>query len=272
MPAVGRARVARRATSPAARISVRVVGRIHQPAARDRVRSPHVDRPAASQRLKRPSRSRTNCLVARWQTRASCAATCGAIFRIHSRLRVFRIKSPDRQRGALLNHASRTSAPKLPLHESTREKLQEMLKSSPQDPFLHYGLAMEHRKAGDLGSALAGLADAIACDANYVAAYFHRGQILAEQGNARSRPADSARRDRDRPPHRRRPRRRRNDRPARLPVAVGWAVPTTAADARCDDAWSQVWWAEPTLHDLPHGARQPPHPLADPLRQSARRS
>ena len=59
-----------------------------------------------------------------------------------------------------------------------------MLKSNPQDPFLHYGVAMEHRKAGDLASALACLADAIACDTNYVAAYFHRGQILVEQGNA----------------------------------------------------------------------------------------
>jgi len=62
------------------------------------------------------------------------------------------------------------------------EKLQEMLKSSPEDPFLHYGLAMEHRRSGDLDAALAGLAAAIACDANYVAAYFHRGQILTEQG------------------------------------------------------------------------------------------
>lgn len=65
---------------------------------------------------------------------------------------------------------------------SRLEKLQEMLKSSPQDPFLHYGLAMEHRKGGDLDAALACLAQAIDCDADYVAAYFHGGQILAEQG------------------------------------------------------------------------------------------
>jgi Tfp pilus assembly protein PilF len=66
------------------------------------------------------------------------------------------------------------------------EKLQEMLKSTPHDPFLHYGVAMEHRKAGDLDSALAALAEALACDASYVAAYFHRGQILVEQGNLES--------------------------------------------------------------------------------------
>jgi len=66
---------------------------------------------------------------------------------------------------------------------SRLEKLQDLLKSSPQDPFLHYGVAMEHRKAGDLDTALTALADAIACDPGYVAAYFHRGQILVEQGS-----------------------------------------------------------------------------------------
>jgi tetratricopeptide (TPR) repeat protein len=63
-----------------------------------------------------------------------------------------------------------------------RAKLEEMLKSSPDDPFLHYGLAMEHRTDGQLPEALACLTRAIECDANYVAAYFHQGQILAERG------------------------------------------------------------------------------------------
>jgi tetratricopeptide (TPR) repeat protein len=63
-----------------------------------------------------------------------------------------------------------------------REKLEDLLKSGPDDPFLHYGLAMEDRRAGKLDAALASLATAIACDVNYVAAYFHRGQILSEQG------------------------------------------------------------------------------------------
>jgi tetratricopeptide (TPR) repeat protein len=64
-----------------------------------------------------------------------------------------------------------------------RDRLLEMLKSSPDDPFLHYGLAMEHRSAGELDAALACLRRAIACDADYVAAYFHQGQVLAEQGH-----------------------------------------------------------------------------------------
>lgn len=67
-----------------------------------------------------------------------------------------------------------------------REKLQEMLKSNPGDPFLHYGMAMEHRKAGNFPDALACLERAIECDADYVAAYFHSGQILAEQSDAAS--------------------------------------------------------------------------------------
>ena len=67
---------------------------------------------------------------------------------------------------------------------SRLEKLQELLKATPDDPFLHYGLAMEHRRAGKVDAALACLADALAKDPNYVAAYFQQGQILAEQGNS----------------------------------------------------------------------------------------
>lgn len=63
-----------------------------------------------------------------------------------------------------------------------REKLEEMLKSSPDDPFLHYGLAMEHRTAGAWEEALAELQKVLELDPDYVAAYFHRGQLLAEQG------------------------------------------------------------------------------------------
>jgi predicted Zn-dependent protease len=64
-----------------------------------------------------------------------------------------------------------------------REKLQEMLTSSPDDPFLHYGLAMEHRGAGELAAALAELRKVLELDPHYVAAYFHHGQMLAEGGN-----------------------------------------------------------------------------------------
>jgi len=64
-----------------------------------------------------------------------------------------------------------------------REKLEEMLTSSPDDPFLHYGLAMEFRGAGERTAALAELQKVLDLDPHYVAAYFHRGQILAEGGD-----------------------------------------------------------------------------------------
>ena len=67
-----------------------------------------------------------------------------------------------------------------------REKIQEMLTSSPDDPFLHYGLAMEHRTAGDRESALAELQKVLQLDPDYVAAHFHQGQLLAETGEAES--------------------------------------------------------------------------------------
>jgi tetratricopeptide (TPR) repeat protein len=57
-----------------------------------------------------------------------------------------------------------------------------MLNSSPDDPFLHYGLAMQDRAEGDLAAALSGLQKVLELDADYLAAYFHHGQVLAEQG------------------------------------------------------------------------------------------
>lgn len=63
-----------------------------------------------------------------------------------------------------------------------REKLLELLKSSPDDPFLNYGLAMEDRAAGDLPAALRGLQKVLELDRDYVAAWFHQGQVLVELG------------------------------------------------------------------------------------------
>lgn len=62
---------------------------------------------------------------------------------------------------------------------SRREKLEEMLKSSPDDPFLNYGLAMEEAREGNLDAALAQLDRVLKLDPNYVAAYFQQGQLLA---------------------------------------------------------------------------------------------
>jgi predicted Zn-dependent protease len=67
-----------------------------------------------------------------------------------------------------------------------REKLEEMLKSTPDDPFLHYGLAMEHRTAGEQEPALAELQKVLQLDPDYVAAHFHQGQLLVEAGEVES--------------------------------------------------------------------------------------
>lgn len=58
------------------------------------------------------------------------------------------------------------------------ETLKQMLEQNPQDSFLRYGLAMEHRNSGDLESAVAEFRNLIAANPDYVAAYFHGGQTL----------------------------------------------------------------------------------------------
>ena len=65
---------------------------------------------------------------------------------------------------------------------SKREKLQEMLKSDPDDVFLHYALAMTYVSDGDSAKALSGLQDVIDRNPDYVAAYFQKGQTLAREG------------------------------------------------------------------------------------------
>lgn len=58
------------------------------------------------------------------------------------------------------------------------ETLKNMVAQNPQDSFLRYGLAMEHRNAGDLETAIAEFRTLISANPDYVAAYFHGGQTL----------------------------------------------------------------------------------------------
>lgn|SRR5689334_880519 len=58
------------------------------------------------------------------------------------------------------------------------ETLKNMVAQNPKDSFLRYGLAMEHRNAGDLETAIAEFRALIAANPDYVAAYFHGGQTL----------------------------------------------------------------------------------------------
>ena len=62
-------------------------------------------------------------------------------------------------------------------------KLQAMLEKQPTDPFLLYGVALEHKKAGNHPDALAYLAKTIAADPGYCYAYFQQGQVYEAAGD-----------------------------------------------------------------------------------------
>jgi Tfp pilus assembly protein PilF len=62
--------------------------------------------------------------------------------------------------------------------KSRRQQLEEMLREDPHDPFLRYGLAMDHVSAGDDGGAVGHFQDLIAADPTYVPAYMQAGQAL----------------------------------------------------------------------------------------------
>jgi len=64
---------------------------------------------------------------------------------------------------------------------SRRAKLEELVQTDPDDPFLHYALAKEHIAAGDGDAGLRGLQGVIERFPDYVVAYFQQGQLLAER-------------------------------------------------------------------------------------------
>ena len=61
-------------------------------------------------------------------------------------------------------------------------KLEQMLERSPTDPFLLYGIALEHKKAGDSARAIEFLDRTLAADAGYCYAYFQKGQVQETLG------------------------------------------------------------------------------------------
>ena len=62
-------------------------------------------------------------------------------------------------------------------------QLQRMLERQPDDPFLLYGMAMEHKKAGDAARALDYLGRVTQKDPNYCYAYYQRGLVHESQGD-----------------------------------------------------------------------------------------
>src|SRR5438132_9597902 len=66
--------------------------------------------------------------------------------------------------------------------KSRRQQIEEMLADDPHDPFLRYGLAMEHASAGDDEAAAKCFADLLAASPDYVPAYLQGAQVLARLG------------------------------------------------------------------------------------------
>ncbi len=62
-------------------------------------------------------------------------------------------------------------------------QLQKMLQRQPDDPFLLYGMGMEHKKAGDLAAALQWFERVVQKDPNYCYAYYQRGQVHEMTGD-----------------------------------------------------------------------------------------
>jgi Flp pilus assembly protein TadD len=66
--------------------------------------------------------------------------------------------------------------------KTRKQQLEEMLAEDPNDPFLRYGLAMEHVSAGDLDAAVRCFRELFAVAPDYVPAYLQAGQTLTRLG------------------------------------------------------------------------------------------
>jgi tetratricopeptide (TPR) repeat protein len=62
------------------------------------------------------------------------------------------------------------------------QKLLKMIDATPNDAFLLYGAALEHKNAGEFAESVAYLDRAIAADPGMCYAYYQKGQVLEEQG------------------------------------------------------------------------------------------
>jgi Flp pilus assembly protein TadD len=64
------------------------------------------------------------------------------------------------------------------------EKLQQMLAKEPNDTFLLYGIALEHKKLNDPAAALDFLDRVTRLDPGYCYAYHQKGLVHESQGDA----------------------------------------------------------------------------------------
>lgn len=61
--------------------------------------------------------------------------------------------------------------------------IEAMLAKTPDDPFLHYGLAMEFVKAGQADEGVRRLTELTSAHPGYQATYLQLGQLLANRGD-----------------------------------------------------------------------------------------
>ena len=61
-------------------------------------------------------------------------------------------------------------------------ELQRLLEREPNDPFLRYGIAMEHKKASRFDEALDWFRKTLEVEATYCYAYYQQAQIYEERG------------------------------------------------------------------------------------------
>jgi tetratricopeptide (TPR) repeat protein len=66
--------------------------------------------------------------------------------------------------------------------KTRREVLEGFVAANPADAFARYGLALECAKLGDDEAAIQNFRQLLAAHPDYVAGYFHYGQLLARLG------------------------------------------------------------------------------------------
>lgn len=62
-------------------------------------------------------------------------------------------------------------------------QLEQLHAGDPNDPFVTYGIALEHFKLGDHTAALDWLDQTLALDSHYCYAYFQKAKVLSDRGD-----------------------------------------------------------------------------------------
>ena len=66
------------------------------------------------------------------------------------------------------------------------DQLGKLYEADPSDPFVTYGMALEHAKTHAYEQAVAWLDKTLQLDAHYCYAYYQKARILSEQGDDES--------------------------------------------------------------------------------------